>query len=68
MPGPLLALPLEDIPGVGSRMEQRLAQAGIRTIEQLWNSQPKHLRELEDAKHSKASRDLDGHRIEEGDR
>ncbi len=46
MPGPLFALPLEDIPGVGKRMEQRLAQAGIRTIEQLWNSQPKHLRAL----------------------
>ena len=46
MPGPLLALPLEDIPGVGKRMEQRLANAGIRTIEELWNSQPKHLRAL----------------------
>ena len=46
MPGPLLALPLEDIPGVGKRMELRLAQAGIHTIEELWNSQPKHLRAL----------------------
>lgn len=46
MPAPLFALPLEDIPGVGSRMEQRLGQAGIHTIEQLWNSQPKHLRAL----------------------
>jgi DNA polymerase-4 len=46
MPGPLLALPMEDVPGVGSRMEDRLNKAGIRTMEQLWNSQPKQLRAL----------------------
>ena len=46
MPGPLLALPLEDIPGVGKRMEERLSRAGILTIADLWHSQPKHLRAL----------------------
>ena len=46
MPTPFLALPLEDIPGVGKRMELRLNSAGISTIEQLWNAQPKHLRAL----------------------
>ena len=46
MPGPLFALPLEDVPGVGKRMEERLAKAKILTIEDLWNSQPKHLRAL----------------------
>jgi len=46
MPGPLLALPLEDIPGVGKRMEERLSRAKILTIADLWRSQPKHLRAL----------------------
>jgi DNA polymerase-4 len=46
MPGPLLSLPLEDIPGVGKRMEERLARAKILTIADLWRSQPKHLRAL----------------------
>ena len=46
MPAPLLARPLNDIPGVGSRMEQRLARANIRTTADIWNSQPKHLRAL----------------------
>ena len=46
MPTPLFALPLEDIPGVGSRMEARLNKARIHTIEDLWNSQPKQLRAL----------------------
>src|SRR5580658_6473242 len=46
MPAPLFALSLEDIPGVGERMEQRLNKAKIYTIEDLWNSQPKQLRAL----------------------
>jgi DNA polymerase-4 len=46
MPAPLFALRLEDIPGVGSRMEARLSRARITTIADLWNSQPKHLRAL----------------------
>ena len=46
MPEPLFALPLEAIPGVGSRMEKRLKSAGIQTMRELWNTQPKHLRAL----------------------
>jgi len=46
MPTPLFALPLEDIPGVGKRMEERLGRARITTIADLWKSQPKHLRAL----------------------
>src|SRR5260370_22959350 len=43
MPEPLFVLPLSAIPGVGSRMEKRLDVAGIRTISDLWNTQPKHM-------------------------
>jgi DNA polymerase-4 len=46
MPEPLFVLPLDTIPGVGSRMEERLKSAGIHTIRELWNAQPKHLRAL----------------------
>lgn len=46
MPGPLLPVPLEDVPGIGKRMEERLARAGITTMDALWNTQPKHLRAL----------------------
>src|SRR5271155_908818 len=46
MPEPLFVLPLEDIPGVGKRMVERLRKAKILTIEDLWRSQPKHLRAL----------------------
>ena len=46
MPEPLLPLPLEDIPGVGKRMERRLNNAGITTMHDLWHTQPKHLRAL----------------------
>lgn len=46
MPGPLLALPLSDIPGVGRRMETRLEQAGIRTTADLLKTQPRQLRAL----------------------
>jgi DNA polymerase-4 len=46
MPEPLFRLPLSDIPGVGSRMERRLNLAGISTIRDLYNAQPKHLRKL----------------------
>lgn len=46
MPGPLVVLPLDTIPGVGTRMEQRLNAAGIRTILDLCQTQPKQLRAL----------------------
>ena len=46
MPEPLFVLPLDTIPGVGPRMEERLKLAGISTIRDLWHAQPKHMRAL----------------------
>ncbi|MGE3622951.1 MAG: type VI secretion protein ImpB [Bdellovibrionales bacterium] len=46
MPEPLFELSLEDIPGVGKRMERRLNEASIHSIRDLYNSQPKHMRAL----------------------
>lgn len=46
MPGPLLAFQLKDIPGVGPRMETRLARAGVASIADLLALQPKHVRKL----------------------
>jgi len=37
-------------------------------VNRLAHGQPKYLRKLDDAKQDKASRDLDRHRIETGDR
>ncbi len=39
-------LPLDDIPGVGSRMERRLHKAGIFTLPDLLATQPKQMRAL----------------------
>lgn len=46
MPAPLLAINLEDIPGIGTNMARRLFRAGIQTTEQLYRLQPKHMRKL----------------------
>lgn len=46
LPAPLLAVPMEDIPGVGGNMAKRLYRAAIYTTEQLYNLQPKHMRKL----------------------
>ena len=46
MPEPLFALELSDIPGVGSRIEKRLIEARIHTVQELWQAQPKQLRAL----------------------
>jgi DNA polymerase-4 len=46
MPEPLLKRKLEDIPGVGRRMNTRLGRAGIFSIHDLYNAQPKRLRAL----------------------
>lgn len=46
MPGPLLKLKLADVPGIGGRMERRLARAGIMTMAALLATQPKQLRKL----------------------
>jgi len=46
MPSPLLTRPLSDVPGIGSRMERRLAKAGVTSMADLWNVQPKQMRKL----------------------
>lgn len=46
LPGRLLELPLDDIPGIGRGMKKRLYDANIYSVEALWNAQPKHLRAL----------------------
>ncbi len=46
MPGPLLALRLNDIPGVGRRILHRLWDAGIVEVAQLLATQPKQMRAL----------------------
>ena len=44
LPGRLLALDLEDLPGVGARVRARLRRAGIDTVAALWEARPKALR------------------------
>lgn len=46
MPGPLLAVPLKDVPGVGERMAQRLYQARIIEMRDLLATAPKQMRGL----------------------
>ncbi len=46
LPGPLAGLALTDLPGIAGRMEARLAQAGVRTVMDLWNLAPKHARHI----------------------
>jgi DNA polymerase-4 len=46
MPRPLFTVPLDDIPGVGSRMQRRLSFANIDNTEALYRTQPKQLRAL----------------------
>ncbi len=38
LPGVLLGLELQEIYGIGRRMEERLRRAGIRTVAELWNA------------------------------
>lgn len=46
MPAPLLEVPFDDIPGIGSRMSDRLHRAGIFNVEQLLKTSPKHMRQI----------------------
>ncbi len=46
LPGILLGLQLQDIYGIGPRMEQRLHRAGILNVSQLWNATPFQLRRV----------------------
>jgi DNA polymerase-4 len=46
LPDILLRLELQDIYGIGERMEQRLHRAGILTVAELWNATPLRLRRV----------------------
>jgi DNA polymerase-4 len=46
LPGPLLHLPLRDIPGIGRRMAARLARCGITDMAGLWDLGPKRARQI----------------------
>ncbi|MGB0921352.1 MAG: Y-family DNA polymerase [Alphaproteobacteria bacterium] len=46
MPGPLVSLPLSEVSGIGPAMELRLERAGIRQMDQLLATDPKHLRKI----------------------
>lgn len=46
LPGPLLTLQLSDIPGIGRNMERRLRNAGIGTMQQLWQLDAKQMRRI----------------------
>lgn len=46
LPGRLFELALTDLPGINVRMEERLYRAGIRTVEDLWNTSPKQARSI----------------------
>ncbi len=46
MPGPLLAQPLDKVPGVGPRMQRKLAGMGIHDMPALYHLQPKHMRRI----------------------
>jgi DNA polymerase IV len=46
LPDVLLGLELQEIYGIGARMEQRLHRAGILTVAQLWNATPYQLRRV----------------------
>ena len=46
LPDILLGLELQEIYGIGERMEQRLHRAGILTVAELWNATPLRLRRV----------------------
>lgn len=46
MPAPLLALKLQDVPGIGGRMERKLGRCGVTDMAALLATQPKQMRQL----------------------
>jgi DNA polymerase-4 len=46
LPDILLRLKLQDVYGIGARMEERLNHAGISTVAQLWEATPHRLRRV----------------------
>jgi hypothetical protein len=61
---------MADIVNLRTARKQAKRRQGDRKAElnRIAHGQSKNLRELDDAKQAKASRDLDRHRIETGDR
>jgi DNA polymerase IV len=37
---------MTDLPGISKRMEARLKNAGIKTVEQFWRSSPRQARQI----------------------
>lgn len=46
LPGPLLDLALDDLPGISGNMKARLERAGVCTVEDFWNISAKHARAI----------------------
>ena len=46
LPGPLFDLELTDLPGISRGIYKRLGKAGVFSVEDLWNLQPKHARAI----------------------
>lgn len=46
LPDALFSLKLTDIPGIGRNIERRLNKTGISSIEDFWNTTPKHARKI----------------------
>lgn len=46
LPDRLYHLKLRDLPGIGRKIEQRLAKAGVTTVQNFWNLEPKHVRKI----------------------
>ncbi len=46
LPSRLLHLKLRDLPGIGRKIEQRLARIGVTSLQNFWNLDPKHVRKI----------------------
>jgi len=46
LPGALFEVRLRDLPGIGPAMQRRLREAGIETVEGLWEAEPLTLRRI----------------------
>lgn len=46
LPGPLLGLNLTDLPGISKGIYKRLGRAGVLSVADLWQLQPKHARAI----------------------
>jgi hypothetical protein len=61
---------MADVVNLRTARKQAKRQDGEQRaqVNRLAHGQPKHVRKLDDAQQNKATRDLDSHRIETGDR